>query len=101
MPKRSRENRRQQNASSGTTAVKDVDLSLLNKVSCVDNIAILVQFEGSVMRPLILVALMLRLPVLSVSIQTELVDVRLEGRTSWQLWPFQAGENRHSPQRPG
>ena len=80
--------------------VKDVNLSLLNQVLCVDNIAILVQFKSSVMQTLIIVALMLRLPISSVSIQTELVDVRLEGCTSWQLWSFQAGENRHFLQRP-
>ncbi len=37
-------------------------LSLLNKVSCADNMAVLVQFEGTVMHPLILIALMLGLP---------------------------------------
>lgn len=44
-----------------------------------DNIAILVQFEGAVMHPLILVALMLGFSGLLVSIQTELADLRLRG----------------------
>jgi hypothetical protein len=78
MPNRSCEKRLQQMRPEAYTLPKS-DLHLLNKVSSVDNLAILVQFEGSIMHPLILVALMLRLPISPVSIQTGVIDLGSRG----------------------
>jgi hypothetical protein len=51
-------------------------------MSRADHMPILIQFVGGVMYPFILIALMFGLPVMSVSIQTELGCYMLAGHTS-------------------